>query len=468
MSESLAPPARPAEAMSALHPGRALFSTELGERLPRQAPGPPHPPVVVRSGPKMAAVAETAMYWRNKFPCQAMAILPGCGWNIEDFWDAKDIQMDTREHYMAALEFLSEQNVVWARTFATEWFQAHPEQAAKTVGLSSMASICDPTNPQDIVDKVFIYGESEKHPPAFLWQAALTMRTTMLEVRAEQKKSNSPEGTKMAATALTAKATSKTNRKITRSRPQRLTASTEPSPAVTYSVPTPAEPLAAPSTQHGAHPPKRAPSYGPPPTGTITHHGQAMGAIMAHMPPFAMAPVNTSTPPLYNSRLLSGGYSENRSLGNSGVYASRAPSGTLSNTHSPHFNNAPIAMGLPGVIPQHPGQYVHMSPASYPAQAYHPGVAHPSMVLPGMHVPGSNMPPGYTQQGFNDRTPRGMGDMTNHAHYPHSIPPQAMGMQQHGNRRNSIYGNGNGSLYDPYNGTNPAFNEVKFNKKTDR
>ncbi|KAF2829781.1 hypothetical protein CC86DRAFT_464288 [Ophiobolus disseminans] len=474
MPEPLAPPAHSphlsaaskesvvaTDAMSAHRPGRALFSTQLGDRPHRLAPGPPYPPIVVRSGSRIAAVAEAAMYWRGKFPRQAMGILPGCDWQIEDFWDAKDIQLDTREHYLAVLKFLSEQNVVWARNFATEWFRAHPEHAAKTVGQSNMASMCDPTNPQDIVNKVFIYGESEKHPPAFLWQAALTMRTTMLEMRAEQKKSTPPDDTKTAAGAPPAKATSKANRKVTRSRPQRLTASTEPSPPT------------APSKQHVAHPPKRAPSYGTSQPGT--HHGQPMGAIMAHMPPFAMASPNVGTQPLYSvngqrfdpsfaARMAFNAYSENRSRVNSGSHAPRLPSGTMSNTHTPHFNNAALAMGLPGIAPQHPGQYGQMSPSVHPAQLSYPSINAPGIV-PGIHVQGSNMPPMYTQQGFYDRTPRGMGDMTNNAQYPQNMPPHVIAMQQQGNRRNSVYGNSGGGLYDPYNGTKHGFGD---NKKTDR
>ena len=502
--------ALPQEAPSISGPGysRAVFSTNFGERPPRQVPGPPYPPVVVRGYEKVKAVADAAIHWRAKYPRQTLAILPGCGWCISDFWDPLDIHMDTPGHYEAVLKYISEQNVLWARDYAVRWSKEHPEQVCSTVGLTNMADICNPHDPEDVVSKIFVYGERHVCPTAFLWQAAQTMRTTMLEIRAEQRlakveggdglkappaeqKLSAPmkhdtkastieppiiDGSSAQADGAMLKATSKTNRKIRRSRPQRLTAFAEPSHAVAHVVPAPIEP---PTGLHNPHivpqATKRAPSYGPSRPGA--HHGQPTGGVPGGMPPFAMGSPSMSVPPLYvpkggqfhvvpSHHMSSGAYSENRSRAISGAYAPRPTSGTMSNTHSPNLKYGAMAMGQPVMGPQHPMQYGPISPSSYPAQPYYPGMAPPGMAPPlGVHMPGQNMPPGLV--GVAARGPS-MGDRTNDAYYSSNMPPYNVGMQQHGSRRSSFYGNNSGSLYDPYNGTKPAFSDHTATRKPSR
>jgi hypothetical protein len=60
-----------------------------------------------------------------------------------------------------------------------------------------------------------------------------------------------------------------------------------------------------------------------------------------------------------------------------------------------------------------------------------------------------------------------MGDMTNSPYYANHGRPHNMD-QRRSDRRNSSYGNGGHGLFDPYDGTNPAFNEHTAGRRPNR
>jgi hypothetical protein len=293
--------------------GLALFSTELGTRLPRNLKGPPFPPIIVRSN-KVAGVVDTALFLRKKFGHISWTIFPQCGWTIEDFWDAEDIHVDTREHCTEVLKFLSQDNFWCARRFAEDWSRANPEQVVKTVGLTDMKSIYDSNDPLAVVDKIFVNGEMADKPREFLWHAAHIMRTTLVEIRTEQQRAtvndHTPQRTPaerqlgitksssvteinlddpaMAEASFAQpdvpinKTSRKKNRKKTHSRPRRLTVSSGSSSATTKQVSAPFV-LRSASDQHGPLPVvKRAPAHNPPQPGA--YFGQPTGHVVGVMP----------------------------------------------------------------------------------------------------------------------------------------------------------------------------------------
>jgi len=487
---------------------RALFSTELGLRPPCAAiPGPPPFPMTVRSA-KVTGILDAARLWRDKFPRLATSIFPGCDWVVEDFWDAKDIQVDGAEHCQDVLEFLMADNVHCAQLFARDWSKKYAEHMATTIGLADLKGIYDPANPEAIVEKIFIHGEITKFSRQFLWHAAHMMRGTMVAMEARQKLAKggsansampppvdqkpSVDGEPLVVDGSTAvKKRSKSNRKKTHTRSQGLTAVSEPSPR-TQTIPISAIPPQAPAQQPPVAPQKgRAPSHGLPQpafNNGLPHNGQPVGHAMSSLtsPSMHMAPLHVvkgggqvyGQPP-HGMRQLS--YGEQFPRGSSGAYLARGPSGSMSHTHSPHMNPASLVMGQPPMAPpfaQQPFQppFPPMSPSAYPAQPYHPAMGPPGVApLPGMgpphmmSMPSPSMQPGYMHQGPGDRGPRGMlfGDMTNQAPYSSQMPPN-MGAQHRGNRRNSSYGNGPCPLFDPYDGARPAFNEMHVGKKPNR
>lgn len=97
-----------------------------------------------------------------------------------------------------------------------------------------------------------------------------------------------------------------------------------------------------------------------------------------------------------------------------------------------------------------------MSPSVHPAHLHQYG-----MLPPGVPAP---MGPAYVQPPFDSRDSRPMYNMINNGHHI-NIPPQ--GSYGSTNRRNSSFGGG-GMLYDPYDGTNPAFNDPNVSRRSTR
>jgi hypothetical protein len=503
-----------ARTMSYSGSGRAFFSTELGTRPPRKLIGPPFPPVIVRSD-KVAGVVQTALHWRKKHPQVCWTVFPQCGWTVEDFWDAEDIHIDTRTHLAEVLTFLSRDNSWCASKFAQDWSRAHPEQVNKVLGVGDLKDFYDPKDHLAIVDKLFVNGETADKPREFLWHVAHIMRTALVKVRENQQCAASardsqdsisveqppsaPEQSStielsldklQAANASSAQRSDphadvpqrKNSRKKPRHRPMGLTVSTACS---SNTVPPTSAPFVPPSasSQHGPlQVVKLVPAHGPPPPGA--YHGQPMGHIMGGMPGQMWAQPIMGVPDLRNStgRTGPGGphnqpmppvaYGENLPRGPSGAYSSRPPSGAMSNIHSPHFNAAPM-MGQPVMGPQHPmppysQSHPQISPASYPAQLYHPDYAHLSMMYPPAHMVDVPMATGYVNQPFHDQSPRGMpiGDTTNSQYY--SSVPSNDPISRRPPRRGGIHSGGNNVLYDPYGGCKPPFHDSHSVRKTSR
>lgn len=134
-----------------------------------------------------------------------------------------------------------------------------------------------------------------------------------------------------------------------------------------------------------------------------------------------------------------------------GVHAPRVPSGPFPPVHPPHMNHIAITMGPT----MGPGQLHMASFQHHPAHLPHPGTMHSGM-LPPHHIH-----PGYTQQVPVHRGLRGvsMRDMTNAAYSANPRPPY-MDAGRSGRRERS--------LYDPYNGSRPAFNDYGGGRKTSR
>ncbi|KAF2036337.1 hypothetical protein EK21DRAFT_84032 [Setomelanomma holmii] len=507
----------PAEQAIMPDPGgsrRALFSTELGTRPPRDLHGPPFPPVIARSN-KVQDVVQAAKMWREKFPLHALGIFPDSGWTIEDLWDATDIYMDTPQFCQDVLNFIARDNFWSARKYAEDYAKANPKRVVEILGQKSMEGIYEPANPLAIVDKIFVGKDIDVRPRQFLWHAANIMRSTMIQVQQQQKtsaavKSNAassttdqqaPSATEDVSTASQAEppivngsagcpagsvlqGLSKTNRKKIRSRPQTLTSSTEPSGGTAHSPSAPALPLAAPAQPTQLPLSQRVPSYGPPQQNP--YQGQPMGPVISGMPSSGLMSPSMHVPALrnpkgrigygiapYTQHMPSGAYTENSSRGPSGGYSSRPPSGNASAISSPHMNPAVMSVVQPGMVhpqalQQFPQAYPPMSPSAFAAQPYHAGFAPGRGMMNGqqVHMPSHPSQPIYAQQVVNNRNFRGksIGDVTNNLYYTNYMPPQNMDSLQPTNRRNSFY-NVNSVLFDPYNGTRPAFNDPNSGRK---
>ncbi|KAF1916778.1 hypothetical protein BDU57DRAFT_517073, partial [Ampelomyces quisqualis] len=205
---------------------------------------------------------------------------------------------------------------------------------------------------------------------------------------------------------------------------------------------------------------------------------------MGGVPAQSMVPQNMSGQPLVNAKTRAGRqyphatvYGENIPHIPSGAFPSRQVSVPMQAVHSPHFvPAAAAAMGQTVMPPLPPHAYAHgylppHSPSAYSIQPYHhAGPVHPSMIPPqSAYMPVPHMQPGYTQQASSIRGPRGtsMGDMTNGSYYANNGRPHNMD-QRRSDRRNSSYGNGVNGLFDPYDGTNPAFNEHTAGRRSNR
>jgi hypothetical protein len=489
-------------------PGLAWFSTELGTRPPRKAPSPPFAPPIAYSD-KIQAVVHTSHFWRRKYPRTAFALFPLCGWTIEDFWDAEDIHIYTEEHCREVLKFTTQDNVYRAIKFAEEWSIAHPERLTSTIGQVSMDDLYEEEEPLAIVDKLFTDGEINEFPRHFLWHALNIMRASMVKVMARKELTTATDSTPVSPLVqqelpVTTETPATPTDSVTTEKPATPIDSTDPGPAnalLTQPIPpTDKEPKLSTTTYQAPaalieHVPssqnvpslgeKRPLTYGPQQLGH--YHGQPMGHIMAGMPTHAVGSPSMGGSALMSAKIRSGrSGSYNQTLPGahgenlphmppSGTYYSRYPSESTLSAHSPHFNPAAMAMGPPAMPPPYPMHphapgYPPSSPSVYPTQPYHPGMVNPGMLLPHHnHMLGPPVAPGYIQQTSNVRGPRvpSMGDMTNTSYYINNGTPQNMDMHPTA-RRNSFYGSGNNSLYDPYNGTKPAFNDHNIGRKPGR
>jgi hypothetical protein len=156
--------------------GAAILSTENGRRPTREPPGPPYPPVIVRSN-KVIGVVQYANYWRNKYGKLYHSFFTNSGWIIADLWDNADIHLESPGFLEEVLLFITRDNEFRARKYAFEWSQAHRDKL-DTIG-GDMTQVYDHNNPMAIVDKVFTDGETRDYPHLFLWHVVRHMRQSM-------------------------------------------------------------------------------------------------------------------------------------------------------------------------------------------------------------------------------------------------------------------------------------------------
>ncbi|KAF2629709.1 hypothetical protein BU25DRAFT_272384 [Macroventuria anomochaeta] len=468
--------------------GSAMFSTDLGRRAPRRFQSPPYAPVLVRSD-IVRDVVTAAGYWRSKYPHQYLCIFPRAGWQIGDLWDKEDVHRETEPFCKEVLRFIERDNCVRAQNYVQDWSKLHPERLPIVGG--DMTELYDKSNPLSVVDKIFVNEERRQYPPIFLWHVAHIMRTTMLTVKGAKlpvKKPSVPErldtghkdpvahgtapipatveGTAILPVASSTTATSSTHVV----NPAASMSGQQPIPAWHSDRTSPPFLSDAPPAHGRFADPIEGGGY----TETVGHMmpgvpGHEVGGPNAahsglHVPRNRSARSASGT---YNQTVPSGLYVENMPRAPSG-HGPRQHANTIPMTQSPRFNQAHMTLNHPmvkihhGIIP-FAHEQARMTPGMIAGQAHAPGVMHPGMMPPhAMQNP--SMTHGYSRQpsGLQSTPYAGpMGDVTN-MHYSPGMPSQNIDPRHPGDRRFSQQ-HGNGSaLYDPYEGSNPAFRTVGY------
>ena len=463
--------------------GLAIFSTELGTQAKRAIDSQCLPPVIVRSD-GVKGVVDASRKWQARFRVQCLCIFPGQGWTVNDLWDAADLHLDTPAFCSEMLTFISRDTYHAARTFADDWIRAYPERLA-VVG-SDMANLHKTHDPFDIVDKIYNDGERAEFPRTFLWHVAHMMRHTLLETRPSHLRMpahvrhhhatkavarDTPGTTKPALlhdVEATKTATRKRNREITYSQPIKLTELT-----VTTSIEetTSANSAIFPATALPSEPPnsqRRVPSHEWPLS--ANRPVEPIGNLLSSMTGHPINSPNVSHQSLRVSKSQSRnmnaaayqqtypqGWSESAHRTGSGHYP-RQPSSGMSHMHSPRFIPANMAIGQTMMAAGYVAPYTHGPPMmpgnmasiqhGYPNVAQNGLVFHPSAMIPGSHNAYGHQP--YAVRGVS------MGDMTNHGYYASSMTQHHVDQRTSMPRRGSKH-NANGTLYDPYNGTNSDF-----------
>lgn len=472
--------------------GLAIFSTELGAHPKRVVDRQSPPPVIVRSG-GVKDVVDVSRTWQARYKVQCLCIFPGQGWTVNDLWDAADLHLDTSTFCADMLNFISRDTYHAASRFADDWIQAYPERLAmvgsdKTLQHNAHDSFA-------IVDKIYNEGERAEFPRTFLWHVAHMMRSTILGVRpptdvvavasrlqlpahvqhhdtAKVVNYGTSDPTKSASlhdVEATMTATRKSNRKITRSRSNKLI---DPTANTSIEDTAPA---------NSAKPPSKTLSSGP-------HHSQVRLpsqewplSANRHVEPVRNIPSSVSNFPLksptaphqslrvskFPSRNMVAtayqqthphGWIENTNRTGSSHFP-RQPSGGMSHLQSPRFMPANMSISQPMMAAGYVAPFAHGPPlmaANLASMQYnHPNVApnglvyHPTTMMPSPHSTHA-----YAHQPFAVRGVS-MGDMTNNGYYANGMAHQNVDRTMMP-RRGSNY-NSNGTLYDPYNGTNSDF-----------
>ncbi|KAF3052215.1 hypothetical protein E8E11_010224 [Didymella keratinophila] len=489
-------------------PGRraAIFSTDLCRRPPRglQQLGCFQP--IVRSNLEEDAYVAAGRL-RKKYPYQYLSIFPHQGWLISDFWDDHDIQIEGKNYSTAVLNIIANHNAIQVPQFAREYAEKHPERLNLIGG--NIAGLYDKSDPLSIVDKIFVNGETRGYPPAFLWKVAYVLRTKMLAVKAISEPPKHPvsdparsdadqqdlvvHSAEHAPASVTAPAkvpvaTSTASKGKTQSvsTHHEIMTSTSAAPApLVKPAPTMPDTQAA-STQHQeghfarttADPLFRG-RFGPP---AASSEGLGHTGPMGHMIP--VVPVHHAGGPnmthtgVHNPRTRAGRsasgshsqimpsspYVENMSRVSSG-YVPRQYASAMSAAHSPQFHPAHMAMNHHmGNLPPNMMSFGYnqdpMGPGAMAGQPQ-PGFMHPG-AMPHHAMQGPPMMQAYPRQPSNMQGPPltiPMGEMTN---MQYGGPPR-MPFQNMGPRRRLSQQHSNGStLYDPYEGNNPAFRNAGY------
>ncbi|KAJ5030764.1 hypothetical protein J3E71DRAFT_359067 [Bipolaris maydis] len=451
---------------------RAYFSTDLGTQAHRLI-GSGLAPAVVRSTNDPVAVVQAARYWQIKYKSeytgvqkvyklaanysqdQCLCIFPNQRWTVEDLWDAADIFAEGRQFCEQMLTFIARDTLYAADRFAKDWAREHPDRLDFT-GIN-IGNVYDLNDPLTALDQIFVFGEINSFPRAFLWHVAFILiaswndsslaNNAALDSIQNQQLFVGPQqdvGEAQATTITVAKSDSK----------KAETLPDETGRTATATLTTSDHSRLQPPSQ-------RATSYVP----------QQPGEFQSYTRYSGIEPHNTRAQVLKGSKgsrnLGSGlynqpqGWIENESRTVSGPYPRRDPVGIPgiqsaqyipvqmaggpqipapiipSSTMNPYLLGPPM-MSHPG----YPVQTVEPAEASRGHTGYQTGVAR-----------GMQMNPAY----INDPQapqPMLMGEMTN-MHFPGHMGSQGIDPRAPIPRRSNH--SGANQLYDPYNGNNRKF-----------
>jgi hypothetical protein len=447
---------------------QAFFSTELGTRAPREL-SPLRMPPIARSSNGPEVVVAAAKYWMTKYKEQCLCIFRGQGWVVEDLWDAEDLHIEGKRFCEEMLKYISGATHWAAKEFANDWAKAHPNRLDFS-GAPPMGNVYDINDPLAIVDQIFIFNEPVSFPRPFLWHVAFIVISTWCAMRSLNRIDFDvylgqdiwdPPGGKAVETIPTApvvdKKPSKTNRKQSRSRPNRLTKSIEGSSASDTKGPAhePVASLALPIQPNMRCGSQRVLSQAA--MQTSGHHvpsmrGGDVGAMAGHSMLSPSTHPQAMNVPKGNRNMGSGSYNQPPGwVENRGVPGSYSRQASGASMHSPQFMPAAMAIPQPmAMVPGPPMVPYAQGPPMMPAHGY-PHVQHyqsgPMQTPP--------MAPAYLHQPHG---PHAMGDMTNNMHYSNNMGVQYADPRAPMPRRTSHHNAHNANvLYDPYNGTNPNF-----------
>ncbi|KAG9196993.1 hypothetical protein G6514_002709 [Epicoccum nigrum] len=468
------------------HFGResAMFSTGLGARPQHKLLGHPNIPVIVRSGNIISDVAVAAEFWRHKYPYQYLSIFPGSGLKINDIWDEYDIHLETENFCKQVLRFIEGDNATRAQKYSQDYIHLHPERLSIIGG--DMTKLYDKCDPISVVDKIFVNNERQTFPPVFLWHTAHHIRRAMLAVKGiklpnkvlvSENNLNVQSGFYAPTTtgALVTMPTGTTDAPTDSKRDTSLTSEMIDMAAVSTPMLVPTNPATSQSTF------PRHPNRPIPPTHGHTiefvtnpvypeHRGHRR-LLSTHQPrvmntaPLRVPKTRSGRPAsgTYSSITLPSSFVENTPRMTSG-HGFAQHTGSSSLMHSPRHAqlcmavNHQMATVPPGIVPMAYEQ-AQMMPGMMPPS---PSVIHPGMMPQAMQ--NSSMAHGFPRNTSNSQNmPYGtpMGDMTN--------MPFAMGPVSHNfdfrrpsNRRLSQQHTNANALYDPYEGSNPAFRSTGY------
>jgi hypothetical protein len=456
-----------------------MFSTGLGARPQRKLLGPSNVPVIVRGGNMIADVAVAADFWRHKYPHQYFSIFPGSGLKINDLWDEHDIHLETENFCKHVLRFIEGDNATRAHKYSREYVHLHPERLS-TIG-SDMTTLYDKGDPISVVDKIFVNNEKQTFPPIFLWHTAHHIRTAMLAVK----------GIKLPNKVLVSEISMGIqNNLLVQSDPHAPKAGAMPTATANASIDSKkTHNLTSELTQKAAvsnpvfpqHPNRPV----PPPHGHTTEfmtnviHPEYRGhrrLLSAHQTrvmntaPLRVPKTRSGRPPsgTYSSIPPQGSYIENTPRMTSG-HGFPQHTGSSSLMQSPRYAQSRMAMNHPMAIvpPGVPMTYeqAHMMSAGMMAgQVPSPTVMHPGM-MPPQAMQNSPMAHGFPRNTSNPQNISygvpPMGDVTN---MPFAIGsnPHNFDVRRPSNRRLSQPHTNANALYDPYDGSNPAFRSTGY------
>ncbi|KAH9865011.1 hypothetical protein IAQ61_008957 [Plenodomus lingam] len=450
----------------------AIFSTELGTQAKRALEGQLRPPVIVRSD-GVLGVVDAAQYWQRRFKVQCLCIFPGQDWTISDLWDPVDIQLDTSPFCQEMLKFISGDTYHAARIFAKDFIRAYPNRLS-VLG-KDMSELHTPPDPFSMVDKIYNEGERGAFPRTFLWHVAHMMRASVLGLGLVK-----PVGTTQdKSSACVPRCEDKKQEDVSDSNQDTLP-QTEPiiasaSPPSTIVEVTLNElaslvataPLQPEQTPVSSHDLQGAGSQHNEPVecrmNRSTGHSVTSPTVAPQSLRLPKGPPRNVGTGVHPQPFTSHNWAENNYRPAYGQYPPRQTSGGMAQMTSPHFMASNMAIGqhmVPaGYVAPYP-QGLPMMPANMSQMPhYNPAVVQSGMMVhPSAMMQNPQAGPVYAPQ---PHTVRGssMGDMTNIGYYANTMSSHSLSNAASSMRRSSNY-NANGTLFDPYNGTNSNFRET--------